>query len=791
MKHKLLRYSSIIATLTFLVVFYGLAFKNTPESKAVKATDFKAGRIVDDGVFYNADSMTVDQIQSFMDRVLPSCDMWGTGKMGSGYYINGRAVDPNTTRKEYARRMREEVGDKRYHAPPYVCINKYYENPQTHVSNFDTNGNVQNGMLSAAQIIYNAAKEYNINPQVLLVMLKKESYAWGDDWPTKNEYNTVMGYACPDNAACDTKYYGFYNQVNMAAWQLDYYKKHIYSYNYRPYATNNIYYSPTYSCGSKKVYIENYATASLYIYTPYTPNDAALRNYPGTASCGSYGNRNFFMYFSEWFGSTLFNATEATVEGGDYYINSSKDPSHSISVASSSFDYSLSLNKKTDEVSAFVYAIQKNSDGSYSIVNTATNTAFDTETAPQEGVAIKMATYNSASATQKWVIYDSGNSVSFAPFNNKTVALSYNESEKKFVLTSYTKADSQKYALEKYVAPASQPEQNSTTNPDTTEPADGSSSTNTPDTQGGTNSTPAVEEFTPTLQDGTYAIIPAINNMSAITLLSTNTYDYMPLQFEFNGNRTSQRFEFKFDKTTGYYTIRNPLINKYVWAEPNDNSNGVVLKMLHQRDGCGEKWKIDKNTDGTFAISSSCTDKLVVTVGAGQYVTGARAQLLRKDGSKAQKFTFTRYYDDALDGQYVIRSSTNTNYVMDIYYGVYRDRNNVQLYKNNWTKAQSFTIKYFQNCGCYVIRSSDSKYVLDVSGNGSANGTNVQIYSDNGTNAQRWYISQDLDGYYKIRGVGSGKLLDLSGNNARDWSNIGIWQDNNTSAQRWKLDKIK
>ena len=304
MKHKLLRYSSIIATLTFLVVFYGLAFKNTPESKAVKATDFKAGRIVDDGVFYNADSMTVDQIQSFMDRVLPSCDMWGTGKMGSGYYINGRAVDPNTTRKEYARRMREEVGDKRYHAPPYVCINKYYENPQTHVSNFDTNGNVQNGMLSAAQIIYNAAKEYNINPQVLLVMLKKESYAWGDDWPTKNEYNTVMGYACPDNAACDTKYYGFYNQVNMAAWQLDYYKKHIYSYNYRPYATNNIYYSPTYSCGSKKVYIENYATASLYIYTPYTPNDAALRNYPGTASCGSYGNRNFFMYFVEWFGTT-------------------------------------------------------------------------------------------------------------------------------------------------------------------------------------------------------------------------------------------------------------------------------------------------------------------------------------------------------------------------------------------------------------------------------------------------------------------------------------------------------
>ena len=305
MKRKLLRYSNILAVIVFLVVFFGLAIKDTPDSTAIKATDFKAGRIVDDGVFYNSSTMTTAQIQAFMDKTLPACDMWGTGKIGSGYYIRGRAVDPNTTRKEYARRMREEVGDKRYHAPPYVCINKYYENPQTHVSNFDTNGEVKAGMISAAQIIHDASVEYSVNPQVLLVMLKKESYAWGDNWPTKNEFNTVMGYACPDNAACDTKYYGFYNQVNMAAWQLKYYREHIYSYNYRPYATNRVYYSPDYSCGTKSVYIENIATASLYIYTPYTPNDGALRNYPGAATCGSYGNRNFFMYFSEWFGSTI------------------------------------------------------------------------------------------------------------------------------------------------------------------------------------------------------------------------------------------------------------------------------------------------------------------------------------------------------------------------------------------------------------------------------------------------------------------------------------------------------
>ena len=293
-----------LAVAVFMGVFFGLAAQNSPESVAVKATDFQAGRIIDDEIFYNPDTMTVAQIQAHLDKYSASCDMWGEQAIGYGRKINGVAVNPNVTRREYARMMRN-AGRTDYHDAPYVCISKYYENPTTHKTNYDTNAEPEEGMISAAQIIYDAAHKYNINPQVLLVMLKKESYVWGDTWPLKNEYNTVMGYACPDNAPCDSTYFGFYNQVMKAAWQLNYYKEHIYSYGYYPYMTNNIYYSPNYSCGTKSVYLENIATTSLYIYTPYTPNDAALANYPGEAYCGSYGNRNFFMFFSEWFGSTF------------------------------------------------------------------------------------------------------------------------------------------------------------------------------------------------------------------------------------------------------------------------------------------------------------------------------------------------------------------------------------------------------------------------------------------------------------------------------------------------------
>ena len=276
----------------FLSVFLyqNLAKKN--DSQALSATEFQPGRIIDDSIFYNPNTMTAAEIDAFIDSHSPACDMWGEG------YTYGMK------NKDYAKKMRE-AGNSRWHDPPYVCISEFYENPETHVTNFETNGVKQEGMLSAGEIIYKAAQTYNINPQVLLVMLKKESYAWGDDWPLKWEYNTVMGYACPDGAPCNEEYFGFYNQMMTAAWQLNYYREHIYSYNYRPYATNNILYNPDRSCGSKPVYLENIATTSLYIYTPYVPNDAALANYPGTSWCGSYGNRNFYMYFREWFGDAL------------------------------------------------------------------------------------------------------------------------------------------------------------------------------------------------------------------------------------------------------------------------------------------------------------------------------------------------------------------------------------------------------------------------------------------------------------------------------------------------------
>lgn len=305
------RFSRIAFVVIFVLTIFAQLFNGT-QAQAVSASGFNPGRIIDDAIFYDPAGMkSVAEVQTFLDAHVPACDTWGTGASGTG----------NLNRAQYAQQI---MG---WPAPPYVCLDNYYENPSTGETSFEKGGGAFTGGISAAQIIYDAAQQYKINPKVLLTMLRKESLnLFTDSWPMKSQYKYAMGYACPDSgpnysAACVDSKAGFYKQVTLAAWQLRYYYDNMGSYNFAPGRVNTIQYNKDPACGTKNVYIENYATASLYIYTPYTPNDASLNAYPGTANCGSYGNRNFWFYWQEWFGSTLTNGNFVrTVDDATVYL---------------------------------------------------------------------------------------------------------------------------------------------------------------------------------------------------------------------------------------------------------------------------------------------------------------------------------------------------------------------------------------------------------------------------------------------------------------------------------------
>jgi hypothetical protein len=262
----------------------------TSTAHATPIVGFNPARIIDDGIFTNSNTLNVAQIQAFLNSKVSSCDTNGT-QPASDF---GR---PDLTHAQYAALMG-------WSAPPYTCLKDYSENN-----------------LSAAQIIYNTAQQFQINPEVLIVLLQKEQGLVTDTWPLATQYRTATGYGCPDTTVCNTVYYGFTNQLHWSGTMF----RAILDNNpnwYTPYLLGNNYIrwqqdswnSSTSSwqnvCGGTTVDIQNRATQALYNYTPYQPNAASLAAGYGTGdSCSSYGNRNFFAYFTDWFGPTLSNVS--------------------------------------------------------------------------------------------------------------------------------------------------------------------------------------------------------------------------------------------------------------------------------------------------------------------------------------------------------------------------------------------------------------------------------------------------------------------------------------------------
>jgi hypothetical protein len=292
-----------ILSMALLLGLFSSLFIQTGAANALSGASFQAGDIIDNGIFTNSGAMSVNQIQTFLNAKVGSCDNNGShasdhyNSATSSYYTDGQWSALNGQ------------------SSTFTCIDQYVENTSTLQNNF---GNYQEsipGGISAAQIIWNAAQDYQINPEVLLVTLQKEQGLVTDYWPWIGEYTYAMEYACPDTGSCSGTYADFYKQVDGAAWQFRQYLNNPTHYNYTV-GQDYVQYNPTSSCGGSVVDIQNQATAALYDYTPYQPNAAALANLTGSGdSCSAYGNRNFWYYFNTWFGSSLASGYEATNYG--------------------------------------------------------------------------------------------------------------------------------------------------------------------------------------------------------------------------------------------------------------------------------------------------------------------------------------------------------------------------------------------------------------------------------------------------------------------------------------------
>ncbi|MGE5425800.1 MAG: hypothetical protein ACM3PZ_01885 [Bacillota bacterium] len=176
-------------------------------------------------------------------------------------------------------------------------IQSFLSSKNSYLANYSTL-NAHGTMKSAAEIIYDAAKNNydcddvelsdnpteaekklkceritTVSPRFLLVLLQKEASLIEDPAPAPARLDWATGYGCPDNWTCNPYYKGFGKQVNSASLQFLAYMNEQSRYAYKAgntYTFSNPY--GTISNESMTVTPENKATAALYNYTPHVFN---------------------------------------------------------------------------------------------------------------------------------------------------------------------------------------------------------------------------------------------------------------------------------------------------------------------------------------------------------------------------------------------------------------------------------------------------------------------------------------------------------------------------------------
>ena len=79
LKNKLNPLTVILATLPVLITVFLLL---PTKVSALSGSQFDAGNIISDSVFFNGSSMSVYAVQNFLTAKVPNCDTWGAQQYG-------------------------------------------------------------------------------------------------------------------------------------------------------------------------------------------------------------------------------------------------------------------------------------------------------------------------------------------------------------------------------------------------------------------------------------------------------------------------------------------------------------------------------------------------------------------------------------------------------------------------------------------------------------------------------------------------------------------------------------
>ena len=519
--------------------------KKTDPAKATLA-GFDASNLMSDEVMGNYNSMTEQQIWGFLHQH-GSCD----------------------DRRTY---LADKYKQYKYHIKDghFVCMADETFDGET-----------------TSHIIWQAAQDYHINPQVLIVLLQKEQNLVLDSWPNDHQYRTATGFGCPDTAACDSQYFGFRNQVRQAANMFRDVLNGGWS-NYPAYKTSFIHYHPNSSCGGQNIYIANRATSALYRYTPYIPNQAALNAGKGTGdSCSSYGNRNFYNYFTEWFGdSKQLAVSDVNIPSGVYNIYSSNEY---LDVSGNRIWQNSSNVQLWSHTAAEgqKWQIDRLSNGLYSIRVAGTNKYLDVSGAgTSDGSNVQIYAGNGTCA-QQWAIQKNGDGYRLvSACSGKSLDITGNRVANGTNIEIWTchDGDAQRFQISRV------------------------------------------------MPNGVYKL--TVGNNEYLDVSGNRIWDAgRNVQLWSSAYVQGQRWRVT-QLANGNYSLRVDGTNSYLDVSSASINNGANVQIWPGNDTCAQQWKFTWRDNG-LTLQSGCSDK-VLDVSGNRIVNGRNVQIWQTTGAQGQ-----------------------------------------------------------------------------------------------------------------------------------------------------------
>lgn len=720
--HKYRNVVFVLFVFCMMVVLSFFATRNMDTSSAANLNNFNPANIISDAVMGNYNSMSVSDIQNFLDSK-NSCD-----NRDYNLYLQYKAAHPSI--------------NWHWEGEPYnghfVCMAE---------ERFGDGEVIGSGM-TAAEIIYDAAQQNHINPQVLLVLLQKESSLITDKVPNSHDYRQATGYGCPDTAACDAKYYGFKNQIYRAAELFRYTLDH--GYSLYPVGVNvYVGYHPSSSCGGASIKIENRATAALYRYTPYQPNQAALdAGYGVGNACSAYGNRNFYLYFTDWFGST-----QAAVDGelivipdGEYNLTSAVGKQRVLAIN----DTNAEIAELDVDSEAARFTLQRDEKtGYYQITNTNTKQPLMVHSkTPEQGSNIIAGA--STTCAKWWKIYQTkDNYLTFESTCETGMVLDVQGGSSKAGTNVHLwlthGGASQKWQLTR----------------------------------------------AKTITDGLYVIQPTADETLALDVYGGYPDNGTNVQLWTKHAEGSQRWYAEYHADGGYYTLTNPNSGKLFDLNAAKAKDGQNLQIWISSNSCAQRWYIATNEQG-YNIISTCAESFVVDTRNGKLAASQNVQLAGFANTESQNWQFVAANPVLVDGTYVIQTAISEDKAIDVYGAYTSNGTNIELYDYHGGAAQQWQVMYNEKTDDYSLKNPNSGKYLDVYGGYMRAGENIQLWPGNLDCNQRWRIQKNgLDTYSLRSACTNDKSLDLYGGYLQNRTNIQLWDSHNGPSQKWRFVEVE